>query len=150
MTELWLSIYGFKGRYSVSNLGRVRNDRTQNTSFGSNNGQGYLRVALSKKGSVIQRFAHVLVAKAFLGNSRGRQVDHIDRVRDNNKLSNLRFATPKQNSANRSTTKREYNQTPCESRLQRASRPVLQTSLVYPHDIRHREVEYTVAYRNIY
>lgn len=60
--------------------------------------KGYKCVRLNRKTFQV----HQLVAKAFIGECpEGKQVDHIDRNRLNNDVSNLRYVTPSENSRNR-------------------------------------------------
>ena len=109
--EVWKDIKGFKGYYQVSNLGRVKSlDRIITTANGvvqkykgtllstSDNGKGYKIVGLNKNGKRKRFKVHRLVAIAFLDNSENKpQVNHIDGVRDNNKLENLEWVTGSEN-----------------------------------------------------
>lgn len=73
--------------------------KTFRYSAGCYNKQGYTRIQFGGR----QWTLHRLVAETFLPNYENKPtVDHIDRVRDNNNLSNLRWATlaeQRQNSA---------------------------------------------------
>jgi hypothetical protein len=61
--------------------------------------RGYLVVALGHRGTI---YVHHLVLLAFVGpRPAGRQAAHGDGHRTNNLLSNLRWATPKENTADR-------------------------------------------------
>lgn len=112
-SEQWKQIPGFKG-YSVSDQGRVRTDwvrpcnNTKNRrSAGdmisqSTNKDGYRQAKLSRGGCQVGCRVHRLVLFAFVGTPpEGHECDHINRVRDDNRLENLRWVTPKGNSANR-------------------------------------------------
>lgn len=118
MTE-WRAIPGYEGRYEVSDAGRVRSlDRVvQFVRHGRTICQrrkgvllkpiidpcsGYVRVTLYKgsKETMKPACVHVLVALAFIGPApEGREVCHNDGKRDNPALSNLRYDTPRGNSA---------------------------------------------------
>ena len=96
--ENWKKIDGT--RYSVSDLGRVRNDnsgRILRQSKVGNKGNQYYGVELCPIGT--QR-VHRLVAKAFVPNPDNKPcVDHKDGNRQNNKIANLRWATYSENNS---------------------------------------------------
>ena len=63
---------------------------------------GYCFVVLALKGRNNKRFVHRLVAEAFIGPRPEEQtVDHINRVRDDNRIENLRYATASEQNKNR-------------------------------------------------
>ena len=83
-----------KGVY-VSNCGRVVRDNGHSGSFnphvvnGSNHNKGYLQIKINKKMLLIHR----LVGELFIPNPDNKPtIDHINRIRDFNIVSNLRWA----------------------------------------------------------
>ena len=96
--EKFKQIKGYKN-YSVSNYGKIRNDKTGRILKPSNNSTGgYLFVGLSKNGICKSQKVHRLVALAFIPNPENkRTVNHIDGVKINNFVSNLEWATNKEN-----------------------------------------------------
>lgn len=63
-------------------------------------GDGYYRVRI---GSNKKAYVHVLVAETFIDNPDHKtQVDHINRIRTDNIVQNLRWVTPSENSRNTS------------------------------------------------
>ncbi len=93
--EEWRPVVGYEGRYEASSAGRIRSTRTGEIKAQSNNKDGYPRVTLRNSGA--RSFpVHRLVAAAFFGEDR-RQVDHINAVRTDNRLSNLRYCTAAEN-----------------------------------------------------
>lgn len=101
--EEWIPIEFTKGKYHVSNLGRIKRvfgiQRKSNILSGSIDKNGYLRVFF--KGFSGRHSIARLVGIAFISNENCKpQIDHIDTVRTNNKASNLRWATPLENSNN--------------------------------------------------
>jgi NUMOD4 motif/HNH endonuclease len=91
--ELWIEIYGYEKEYEVSTLGRVRSIRNNMIlkPFPSGAG-GYLQVKLSKYGKATTFYLHHLVADHFLeGYERGVEVHHANKIRTDNKLSNLKL-----------------------------------------------------------
>jgi len=108
--ELWKPIKGYEGLYEISSLGRVQ-------SFCSNSNQRYknqpIPKILSPGRGKIRRYRHVtlfknkisktyslhrLVLETFVGiRPAGYYACHHDDNPSNNKLSNLRWDTPKQN-----------------------------------------------------
>ena len=105
----WIS--GYEGIYVVSNLGRVRSvDRTIISKDGVARRlkgkvlklvratYGYHMVGLHKDGEVKLMLVHRIVAKAWLPNPRNLPVVmHLDDVTDNNRVSNLKWGTHKEN-----------------------------------------------------
>jgi len=67
---------------------------------------GYTIVDFSERGSTLTKKVHRLVAEAFIRNPQHLpQVDHINNIRDDNRIENLRWVTGSQNNFNRSNTK---------------------------------------------
>ena len=103
--EIWKPVVGYEGLYEVSNLGNVRSvTRTvwqlykYNTLKGkpmklSKDRYGYLYCTLSKNGNRTQHMAHRMVAEDFLEceDTSKYCVDHINTVRTDNRVTNLRF-----------------------------------------------------------
>ena len=107
-----IDIKGYEGKYAVDEDGNVwsknyrRTGRTQKLKGGINS-NGYLQVMLCEDGKKKTKKVHRLVAEAFLPDySVELDVDHIDRDKLNNNLSNLRMATRQQNQFN--TTAKGY------------------------------------------
>ena len=103
MKEVWKSIEGYEGYYEVSNLGRVRSLKRKGYKNGTlkqgSSHTQYWVVVLCKDGKRITKLVHRLVAKAFIPNPDNKpQVNHIDSNRKNNRVDNLEWVTPKENS----------------------------------------------------
>lgn len=99
MTEIWKPIEEY-GNYSVSNLGRVRNDDRGNILRGSKDKNGYLKVTLSKNDKTYH-FIHRLVAIAFIPNPENKPwVDHQYNIVTDNRAEMLRWATKEENARN--------------------------------------------------
>jgi len=105
--ELWRAIPEWEGVYEVSNQGRVRSlDRTVEAMgeyevkgrilAQADNGTGYLWVNLHKNGKGKQHYVHRLVYSAFVSDIKD-VINHIDKDRTNNHLSNLEDVTVQQN-----------------------------------------------------
>lgn len=108
MKEIWKDIPNYEGLYQVSNLGNVkslcygaRNIRKSNVHKilkHSPNNWGYHKVQLYKDGKSQMLYIHRLVASLFIPNPENKeQVNHIDGNKANNKVSNLEWATSKEN-----------------------------------------------------
>ena len=103
--EVWKVIEEFPN-YSISNIGRVRNSRTQRI-LKTTTRCDYLRVSLWKNNKGVSKDIHRLLALAFILNPENKkQVDHINRNRIDNRLENLRWVSPSENISNTSFTKR--------------------------------------------
>ena len=87
--------------YAVSSFGRVKNTKTGKILKGSVDSYGYLIIDLYENAIRKTHKIHRIVANAFIDNPDDKLcVDHKDNDRANNHISNLRFATSKENSRN--------------------------------------------------
>ena len=123
--EIWKPVAGYEGLYEVSNMGNIRSvTRTvlqqnkngvpiaYNTLKGkpiklSKDRYGYLYCTLSKNGNKTPHMAHRMVAEAFLesGDPSKYCIDHINTVRTDNRASNLRYVSIRENNNNPLTLK---------------------------------------------
>jgi hypothetical protein len=107
--ETWKSISGYERYYEISNIGRVKGiERFIKHSSGgllkknvkylksSSNGTGYMRVMLSKDGLRKEYYVHRLIMEAFVGKS-NLHINHINSIRDDNRLDNLEYVTVREN-----------------------------------------------------
>lgn len=87
--------------YSINEAGQVRNDITGNIKNPFiNPANGYLTVDLYRDNKSKKATIHRLLAEAFLPNPDNKPcIDHIDGNRQNNTLSNLRWATFSENNS---------------------------------------------------
>lgn len=105
VTEIWKDVKGFEGMYQVSNQGRVKALACEHRHWCgrmipqperlltlTRHTGGYRMVALkSGERSGIKRFVHRLVVDAFVGDGAGRDVNHIDGDKTNNRMENLEY-----------------------------------------------------------
>jgi len=97
MKEKWQKIEGFPN-YSVSNHGRIRNDKSGRIKKTFLRKKKYVRVQLHKNGTGYTRSVHRLAATAFLPNPENKgDVNHEDGVPQNNHISNLSWMTRSEN-----------------------------------------------------
>lgn len=102
--EKWADIPGWEGLYQISDLGRLKSfkvDPSGTIMSTVNKKGGYLSTVLCAKGRTRQsEKIHRLVAKAFIPNPDGKpEVNHKDCNRQNNRASNLEWATRTENYA---------------------------------------------------
>lgn len=92
-TEEWRKIPNYDG-YEVSNIGNVRNDKTKRVISIQQTKIGYTHVTLRVNKKYVGADVHRLVALAFLENpDNKRTVNHKNKIRNDNRVSNLEWAT---------------------------------------------------------
>ena len=86
-------------KYSVSEYGLIRNDKTNKILKIQDNGKGYKKVTLTNNGKPCQYYIHRLVAEYFLEKkSKDKlQVNHIDGNKSNNYFKNLEYVNNSEN-----------------------------------------------------
>jgi hypothetical protein len=113
MEEIWREIEGFK-HYYISNYGRLKSlipNKKEKFLKDTLDQDGYIRNGLTKDGKIIQKHRHRLVAEAFIPNPENKpSVDHINNTEHtNNNVSNLRWATEKEQANNIRYVKNKEN-----------------------------------------
>ena len=98
MPEVWKDVVGWEESHTVSSLGRVMNKRRGTIIKQSYDTRGYPKLNLKANCKCKTVLVHRLVAEAFLPNPENKKtVNHIDCERTNNSVSNLEWATYKEN-----------------------------------------------------
>lgn len=102
MDEIWKPVYGFEGKYEVSNHGRLKNVQE---GAGHVTGRilkvglslaGYAQYTLGKYGG--RHTAHLLVMQAFVGpRPDGLEINHKNGIKTDNRLENLEYVSKSEN-----------------------------------------------------
>ena len=109
--EIWKDIEGYEGFYQVSNMGRVKSLNYNQTKKPRilkqiTVGRGYLRVVLRWNKPRKAYLVHRLVAETFLPNPDNKPtVDHLNTIKTDNVVKNLRWATYKEQINDNTKTK---------------------------------------------
>lgn len=119
MNEHWKPVSGYEGRYEVSDFGRVKSlpktvvtvaytrHTVERILKPSPDGKGYLMVWLYKDDIRHSHKVARLVAEAFIPNPENKpQIDHINTIKTDNRVENLRWVTGKENIHNPITYKK--------------------------------------------
>ena len=107
--EIWKDIPNYEGSYQASSLGRLRrillrDGKIEHSSLMKlcNHGRGYYCTRFSKNNIKKIALAHRMVAMAFIENNDHENkwyINHKDGNKKNNRVENLEWVTPKENSA---------------------------------------------------
>lgn len=105
--EEWRPIEGFPA-YEVSSLSRVRRTKDGKRTYAGRilkpglTSAGYLTVCLYENCKAQTHEVHRLLAKAFIPNPENKySVDHVNGVKTDNRIENLRWSTHQENMRNR-------------------------------------------------
>ena len=154
----WMPVLGYPG-YEVSRTGEVRSFRTSRGFTGTpkilsriSDKNGYQRLTLCRNGEKKRRGIHQLVAESFLHAARfeGAVVRHLNGNPSDNRVENLKWGTPSENSRDMVRHKRAMNMRPDEEiaeirRLydmgfkQREIARVFKASQAYIHEVISRK-----------
>lgn len=96
---MWKTINNFED-YEVSDLGEIKSLKTSEGKIlkPQKLNSGYLFVNLCKNGAIYHKTVHRLVAEAFIENPENKPfIDHINGIRNDNRVCNLRWCTHKEN-----------------------------------------------------
>lgn len=141
-SEIWKNIEGFNGRYQVSTLGRVRNNRGRILKAYINN-SGYACLKLAG-GAQVNFLVHRLVASAFVKNadpSTQTVVNHINFNRLDNKASNLEWCSTQENlKASRVAGRMPYNRPTLGVKLSGQRKGTSQFHGVFRRDYQYKGV----------
>jgi hypothetical protein len=104
MSETWKDIAEYNGEYQVSSLGKVKSVKNNLVLKHWLSTRGYGVVHLWTGGEVKKCLVHRLVANVFIPNPESKPyIDHINTVKTDNRVENLRWVTSKENSNNKLT-----------------------------------------------
>ncbi len=111
-TEVWRDVPGYQGLYEASSLGNIRSNycRTKNGKIilsNKINRKGYVTICLYKNKKRFSTEAHRIVANTFMPSSDNKlQINHINEIKNDNRICNLEWCTPKENLNHGSRNKR--------------------------------------------
>lgn len=104
MEEKWKDIPKYEGVYQISTMGRIKVTRNGDERIlvgVLDKSTGYRRFSLYKDGKVERAYVHRLVAESFIPNAENKpEIDHINTIRHDNRVENLRWVTRKENRNN--------------------------------------------------
>lgn len=122
--EIWADIPGYDGVYQVSSMGNVRRGVISGRGHKagrslklSRKEKGYVKIGLWREKKYTRKAIHVAVLEAFVGpRPPGHEASHKNGIPYDNRLENLCWETPMQNSGR----KRDHGTIPCGEKSKNA------------------------------
>lgn len=106
-----MEINGYNN-YLIYDNGDILNTKTNKYKKSSTKDNGYKFIQLYKNNKSINLYIHRLVGLHYIDNPENKpQIDHIDRDKSNNDISNLRWVTQTENNYNQKKHKNYINNT---------------------------------------
>jgi len=100
MNEIWKNVIDYEGIYQISNLGNLKNIKTNKILKVNNKKEKYLNVSLYKNGKQKTFYIHRLIALIFIPNPHKLpMINHIDGNKQNNDILNLEWCTNRENTS---------------------------------------------------
>jgi hypothetical protein len=126
--------------YSIDIYGTVTNMNSGKVLTDRISASGYKTVRLYKNNKVFTKYIHKLLAEIFIKNPENKsEVDHINCIKTNNNLTNLRWATHSENNSNRKSNNNGINI------LQRKGRRICYRAVIKKNSILiEKTFEYTI------
>lgn len=108
--EVWKDIEKYEGLYSISSDGNCFSKRSNDFLAKHKYPNGYEFYRFKINGKQHSELVHRLMAIAFIPNTENKpQIDHINGIRDDNRLENLRWVTQSENNLNPNTNEKLKN-----------------------------------------
>lgn len=106
--EIFKDVEGYEGLYQISNIGRLKLVRFKKNRISVKKPckDGYCRMLLRKNKLIEGVYIHRLVAKAFIPNNQEYpEVNHINGIKNDNRVENLEWCTSSENQKHAVKTK---------------------------------------------
>ena len=130
MNETWKPIPGYEELYSISSNGQIYSTRSDKVLKPVTNEKGYLKICLQDNGIPKHFRVHRLVAQTFIPNPQGKPtVDHINGIRSDNRVENLRWATMEEQNSTEARRRKVSHSLRTSPSIAKKKRAVLQFDL---------------------
>jgi len=114
-------IKGYENLYKINRKGEIYSCRCKKIMTPMINNCNYLYVSLRKEGKRSKGYIHRLLALQYIENNDNKlEIDHIDRNKHNNNLSNLRWVSRIENCHNKANHKSQLTPEQLEARKARS------------------------------